>query len=225
MQFNTVDSAGNNDMECPALAPVLKRNPAQQVPNMYPGVQAMLGFKVVEFTLQVTEPYLRDRTTGKKIVYVDTNSTALVQAFAQVAGMHALDAKQAKNYYDAARRVPYLKETRPSFLAKHGATAGIVRFTIKGFTRNDFNDIDVEDVVVKTLRPAIHITDARGTTYASTCPEKLEKAWNAAGLTPKINSAGLRDGVGRAVYKKMSLELKTYCSTSGAKWIGGVAVE
>ena len=116
-------------MECPALAPVLKRNPQKQMPNMYPGVSDMLGFKVAEFTLQVTEPYLRDPDTGKIIVFVDPNSTKLVLAFAKMAGMPELTAKQAGDLYHSAQTAHYLKDTRQNLLTEYGVTAGIV--TIK----------------------------------------------------------------------------------------------
>ena len=215
-------------MVCPALAPVLKRNPVQKMPNMYPGVQDMLGFKVAEFTLQVTEPYLRDPTTGKIIVFIDTNSTKLVQAFTKVAVMHALDAKQAGDAYLSARAAHYLKEKRPNLLTKYGVTAGIVRCTIKeGFTDNDFEDIKQQEVVVKSLRPAIHLTTIDATTtYANTCPANLVKCWNTAGIKPSITKSGLtkmlkKITVGGGVYLGMNVEMKVYCSQSGAKWLGG----
>jgi hypothetical protein len=213
-------------MVCPAVAPVLKYNPVQKMPNMYAKLQDMLGFKVAEFTRQVTEPYLRDRSTGKDIMYIDSKGSALVRAFTEVAGMRPLDAKQAGDLYHSARTAPYCKYKRPNLLTTCGVTAGRVRCTADGFADNDFEDIKQEDVVVKSLRPAIHLTDARGTTYASTCPANLVKCWNAAGIKPKITKSGLTkmlrtitaDG---GVYLRLRVEVKAYCSTSGAKWLGG----
>eukprot|EP00947_MAST-08B_sp_MAST-8B-sp1_P000747 g747.t1 len=138
--------------------------------------------------------------------------------------MRPLSAKQAGDLYHSARTAPYCKDKRPNLLTTYGVTANDVRCTTDGFVDKQ------EDVVVKSLRPAIHLTDARGTIYANTCPANLIKCWNAAGIKPKITKSGLHACLNKmlktitadgGVYLGIRVEVKSYCSESGAKWLGG----
>ena len=188
---------------------------------MYPGVQRMLGFK--EFTLHAQEPYLMDVETNKAVMYIDSKSSALVQGFARLADMGEWGAKQAGDHFQSALHAPYLKESRPNTLTVAGVTAGFVHCTRHGgFTRNTFAEISQGDVVVKSVRPAIHLTWGEGVTFANTCPTNLARCWNAVGLFPEITKSGLIEAVkkGSREYKRMKLEVKYFAPQRALDGLG-----